>query len=556
MPIKTKQLALTNSITNAMINDSAAIAISKLAQKSITINGTSTDLGDSITLDTGDISESGNLYFTDARAQGAFSVTAATGEDVQLLTKSGGALSVLLSDVFSEFSAGTGLAWDGGGTFSLSANTDNVQEAAEATNQYFTQARARGAVSVTDNGGDGSLAYNDSTGVFTYTGPSAAEVRAHISAGTGVAIADGVVSIGQAVGTSSNVQFNDATITGNLTVNGTTTTVNSNTVNIGDNIIVLNSDETGTPSQDAGIEIERGTADNLKLYWDETNDLWKMQIEGETAGSPLNLSIAAIEQFQDNNGFSFDSSSASFTVNLHTNGGLSFDGTSKGIKVLAHQGIQTGTGGELELKLAPNSGLLQDTNGLAIGSAGVSSSMIAADAITEAKIANNAVQKEHLNSNVIRSNGGLALDPTDNDLFVKVRNGIQKNPSGGELELKLASDSGLLQDSNGLKVDAGGIVGSMIAAGKFSATISSPAGSGTETVDFTDMDFYSSIESAALTAIFLNGVKLRLGANATDTVGSGGIEVLISDNGAGKVRLTLDATILSDGDYLEAILCA
>ena len=36
-------------------------------------------------------------------------------------------------------------------------------------------------LSVTDTGGDGSLSYNNSTGVFTYTGPSASEVRAHIS---------------------------------------------------------------------------------------------------------------------------------------------------------------------------------------------------------------------------------------------------------------------------------------------------------------------------------------------------------------------------------------
>ena len=32
-------------------------------------------------------------------------------------------------------------------------------------------------ISVTDSGGDGSLAYNSSTGVITYTGLSASEVR-------------------------------------------------------------------------------------------------------------------------------------------------------------------------------------------------------------------------------------------------------------------------------------------------------------------------------------------------------------------------------------------
>ena len=63
-------------------------------------------------------------------------------------------------------------------------------------------------------------------------------------------------------------------LSGDLTVNGTTTTVNSNTVNIGDSIITLNSDETGVPSQDAGIEIERGTSTNVSLLWDETNDRW------------------------------------------------------------------------------------------------------------------------------------------------------------------------------------------------------------------------------------------------------------------------------------------
>ena len=69
----------------------------------------------------------------------------------------------------------------------------------------------------------------------------------------------------------------DAVITGDLTVNGTTTTVNSNTVNIGDNIIVLNADETGSPTQDGGIEIERGTSANRILIWDESAGYWTLQ---------------------------------------------------------------------------------------------------------------------------------------------------------------------------------------------------------------------------------------------------------------------------------------
>jgi len=59
-------------------------------------------------------------------------------------------------------------------------NTDEITEG--STNLYYTDARARCAVSVTDNGGDGSMCYNGATGVIYYTGPSAAEARAHFSA--------------------------------------------------------------------------------------------------------------------------------------------------------------------------------------------------------------------------------------------------------------------------------------------------------------------------------------------------------------------------------------
>jgi hypothetical protein len=171
-----------------------------------------------------------------------------------------------------------GVATSLGGTRTLV--TDDIAEDGSPVNLWFTNARARGAVSVTDSGGDGSLAYDSGTGVFTYTGPSATEVRAHFTAGTGVSISSGQVSIGQAVATNSNVTFNDVTVSGNLTVSGTTTTINTETINLADNTIVLNSNEAGTPSQDGGIEVERGVSTNATLLWDETNDYWKAGLSG------------------------------------------------------------------------------------------------------------------------------------------------------------------------------------------------------------------------------------------------------------------------------------
>lgn len=84
---------------------------------------------------------------------------------------------------------------------------------------------------------------------------------------------------------SGNMTFNNNVIVvGDLTVQGTTTTVNSNTVNIGDNILTLNSDVVAAPTEDAGIEIERGTAPfNARLHWNETLDVWQAGLVGSEA---------------------------------------------------------------------------------------------------------------------------------------------------------------------------------------------------------------------------------------------------------------------------------
>jgi hypothetical protein len=192
--------------------------------------------------DTGDLTEGTNLYWTTARGETMF--------DSKL----------------------------------AAADTDDLSEG--STNLYYTDTRARASISVTDAGGDGSLAYNSSNGVITYTGPSAAEVQAHITAGTGVSIASGVVSIGQAVETTSNVNFaslqttGNVTVGGDLTVNGTVTSVNSTTVELGDNILLLNSGETGSPTANAGLEIERGTVANVLFRWNETTDKWEVTQDG------------------------------------------------------------------------------------------------------------------------------------------------------------------------------------------------------------------------------------------------------------------------------------
>ena len=69
-------------------------------------------------------------------------------------------------------------------------------------------------------------------------------------------------------------------VMGNLTVQGTQTILNTTTLDVEDNIVKLNKNVTGTPSANAGLEIERGTQTNSKIYWDESDDLWKVDGAG------------------------------------------------------------------------------------------------------------------------------------------------------------------------------------------------------------------------------------------------------------------------------------
>ena len=242
-----------SGVTNSML--AGSIANAKLANSAITINSNSTSLGSSVTLDTGDIAENGNLYYTNERVDDRVAALIVGGSNI------------------------TATYDDAAGTLTLAGSA------------AYGDADARQSISVTDNGGDGSLAYNNSTGVITYNGPSSSEVRAHLSAGTGITYSGGAISIGQAVATSSNVQFANLTLSGDLTVNGTTTTVSSTNSVIADALIELGNGTSGSPSNDAGLVIERGSSDNVFIGWDESADAITFGTGSFTGADTGNLSI-------------------------------------------------------------------------------------------------------------------------------------------------------------------------------------------------------------------------------------------------------------------------
>ena len=74
----------------------------------------------------------------------------------------------------------------------------------------------------------------------------------------------------------------DVTITGNLTVNGDTVSVNVSQLLVEDNFLILNSNVSSAPSLNAGLEVERGTSTNVSIRWNESTDKWQFTNDGTT----------------------------------------------------------------------------------------------------------------------------------------------------------------------------------------------------------------------------------------------------------------------------------
>ena len=214
----------------------------------------------------------------------------------QLYIKAGGVTNAMLVNSSLSVVAGAGLT-DGGSvalgasvTLNIGAGTGITVNANDvALDTTSTRNTDHSAVILT--AGAGLTGGGDITASRTFT----------VGAGTGITVnADDIAITGAGSLTNNYLTkwngtgFANSTITddgttvtigGNLTVNGNITYVNSNTVEIGDSILLLNRDETSTPSQDAGLEIERGTSANVSFLWKEGLGYWSTVNQGFHIGS-------------------------------------------------------------------------------------------------------------------------------------------------------------------------------------------------------------------------------------------------------------------------------
>ena len=254
-------------ITNAMLAGSIAasklagsIGNSLLSNSAITIDGTSVSLGGSITTNNTQLTEEQVEDFVGGMVTG----NTETGITVTY-EDSDGTLDFVVAD--SDFA----LTGDVTGT---------ATQTAKGNVSISTTIAANSVALGTDTTGNYVATVSGTSNEITVSG-SGSE-----SAGVTISLPDDV-TIGNDLAVT-----NDLTVTGNLTVNGATTTASSTNTVIEDRLIELGNGTTGTPGNDMGLVLERGSSDNVFIGWDESADRVTVGTGSFTGASTGNLTLS------------------------------------------------------------------------------------------------------------------------------------------------------------------------------------------------------------------------------------------------------------------------
>lgn len=173
---------------------------------------------------------------------------------------------------------------DDSGTITFSADNDQAITI-KTTGTGATTMQSENAVNITTTGGSSDISITAGAQIELNSDVVLGAAKTiTCSGGNDLRIASPVDFRAQNLSNINSI-VGAVTITGDLTVQGTTTTVNSETVTIDDNILVLNNNATGSATQSGGIEIERGDDTNKQLLWNETDDKWSVGSETFVAGT-------------------------------------------------------------------------------------------------------------------------------------------------------------------------------------------------------------------------------------------------------------------------------
>jgi Major tropism determinant N-terminal domain len=180
------------------------------------------------------------------------------------------------------------VSFDGSSNASITTaiQPNSIALGTDTTGNYMAGVTGGTGVTVTHTPGEGSdatISIGQAIGTedtVTFHGANIGNIRVGVTDDNTIDTSSGNLTIDSSGGTTT---INDNLIvTGGLTVSGSVTVVSTTNLQVDDSIITLNHEEVGTPSQNAGIEVERGTSDNVFLIYNEATDKWQLTNDGTT----------------------------------------------------------------------------------------------------------------------------------------------------------------------------------------------------------------------------------------------------------------------------------
>jgi hypothetical protein len=209
------------------------------------------------------------------------------------------------------------------------------------------------------------------------SGAGIASIAVGATSGTAVNIGHSTSEVN--IGDNLNVA-GDTVITGNLTVNGATTTLDTVNLVVEDPFILLAKNQTGTPGLDAGLLVERGDSNNVAFIWDETNgDVFRAittNSDADTSGNVVHtghVPVAASEFYLESSSNKIDLSTdvvvtAAADVTFTVAGGnvtpTANNGAALGSGAKSWSNLFIGVGGALNFKNSDVTLTHVDTAGL------------------------------------------------------------------------------------------------------------------------------------------------------------------------------------------------